>query len=93
MEAVARRISDGDRLVIVTAAATRPKTGPAIHQLEPAQARRLPGRGCEACVRVFTDDPADPGGDGMARIRHADMAVLRALARRERNPVAALRIL
>jgi len=29
----------------------------------------------------------------MARIRHADMAVLRALARRERNPVAALRIL
>jgi len=28
----------------------------------------------------------------MARIRHADMAVLRALARRERDPVAALRV-
>src|SRR5262249_32228088 len=23
----------------------------------------LPGRGCEACVSVFTDDAADPGGD------------------------------
>ena len=29
----------------------------------------------------------------MARIRHADTAVLRALARRERDPVAALRVL
>ena len=44
-------------------------------------------------MRVFTDDAADPGGDGMARIRHADMAVLRALARRERDPVAARRVL
>ena len=77
-------------MVIVTAATTRPKTGPGIHLLEPAQARRLRGRGCEACVRVLTDDAADPGGDGMARIRHADIAVLRALARRERDPVTAL---
>src|SRR5262245_3241099 len=92
MEAVARRISDGDRQVIVTAATTRPKAGPAIHLLEPAQARRLPARGCAACVRVFTDGAADPGGDAMARIRHADMAVPRALARRERDPVAALRV-
>ena len=29
----------------------------------------------------------------MARIRHADMAALRALARRERDRVAALRVL
>jgi len=30
---------------------------------------------------------------GVARIRHGDMAVLRALARRERDPVQALRVL
>jgi uncharacterized protein (TIGR03083 family) len=39
---------------------------------------------CRAAIDVLVD---------VARIRHGDMAVLRALARRERDPVAALRVL
>ena len=39
---------------------------------------------CRVAIDVLVD---------VARIRHGDMAVLRALARRERDPVAALRVL
>ena len=39
---------------------------------------------CKIAIDVLVD---------VARIRHGDMAVLRALARRERDPVAALRVL